>query len=650
MPASSEIFRFADFRFDRAGGGLFRRDSRGAFAPVTIGSRALDLLAVLIERRGDVVSKEEIMAAVWAKTAVEEANLFAQISALRAILDKEQSGQSCIQTVIGRGYRFIAPVTRCAGLRSTPAETVEPAHADSASKRGDAGPPRLSIVVLPFANIGGDPEQDDFVDGVTESLTTDLSRISGAFVIGRSTTFSYQGKPLDPKQIGRELNVRYVLEGSVQRAGNRMRVNVQLIEAETGAHLWAERFDKPIADLFEMQDEIVARLANQLQAELIAAEARRAETAPNPNSMDLCFQARSLLLFRGLTPDILAKARDFYERALTLDPGNVDALVGVGHAGFVLSANYMADDRSSDAAASEAGLAKALSLAPNHARAHCLMGALLCETNRAQRGIEELEHALAIDPNFAIARAFLGLAQRYIGRAEETEAQVLEALRLSPRDRFRYHWLFYVGAAKANLGEWAQALPWLRKSIDANRKLSLALPLFGSLPRATRPARRRAHRGETRPCRQPEVHDQAVPRWRRKRQPRVSRAARAHHRRHALGRGAGGLRNSFTDGPKPGRVNLSLDERRSHGARRKAAASASRGELKGIGLKAGLCEILAGMKGWRPSACPLGSKPVRALISGGILCRTSDRSPCLYSLGSCDPRSCVDAKVPLFPQ
>ena len=137
------------------------------------------------------------------------------------------------------------------------------------------------MVVLPFANIGGDPEQEHFVDGVTESLTTDLSRIRDAVVIGRNTAFTYKGKHVDLKQIGRELNVRYVLEGSVQRGGNRMRVNVQLIDAETGNHLWAERFDKPIADLFDMQDEIVARLANALNAQLVAAEARRAEQAPN---------------------------------------------------------------------------------------------------------------------------------------------------------------------------------------------------------------------------------------------------------------------------------------------------------------------------------------------------------------------------------
>ena len=145
-----------------------------------------------------------------------------------------------------------------------------------------SGPPRLSIVVLPFANIGGDPEQEHFVDGVTESLTTDLSRIRGAVVIARNTAFTYKGKPFDVKAIGRELNVRYVLEGSVQRGGNRMRVNVQLVDAETGSHLWAERFDKPLADLFDMQDEIVGRLANALSAQLVAVEARRAEQAPNP--------------------------------------------------------------------------------------------------------------------------------------------------------------------------------------------------------------------------------------------------------------------------------------------------------------------------------------------------------------------------------
>jgi TolB-like protein/class 3 adenylate cyclase len=199
-------------------------------------------------------------------------------------------------------------------------------HASAPEK---AGPPRLSIVVLPCANLCGDPDQEYFVDGVTESLTTDLSRIAGSFVIARNTAFTYKGKAFDVKKIGRELNVRYVLEGSVQRSGNRLRVNVQLIDAETGAHLWAERFDKPVADLFDMQDEIVARLANQFGAQLIAAEARRAEKAPHPDSMDLYFQGRAYLN-KGLAAEYLTLASKFFQCALARDVSNIEALVAAG--------------------------------------------------------------------------------------------------------------------------------------------------------------------------------------------------------------------------------------------------------------------------------------------------------------------------------
>ena len=206
-------------------------------------------------------------------------------------------------------------------------------------------PPRLSIVVLPFANISGDASQEYFVDGVTESLTTDLSQISGCFVIARNTAFTYKGNAADARAIGRDLNVRYVLEGSVQRSGERMRVNVQLIDAESSSHLWSDRFDKPVADLFDMQDEIVARLANALHTQLVAAEARRGERAPNPDSMDLYFQGMAWCN-KGITADNLARARGFFERALTLDPGNVGALVGLASVDVDLVTIHMADDRS----------------------------------------------------------------------------------------------------------------------------------------------------------------------------------------------------------------------------------------------------------------------------------------------------------------
>ena len=287
-------------------------------------------------------------------------------------------------------------------------------------------PPRLSIVVLPFGNLGGDPEQEYFADGVTESLTTDLSRISGSLVIARNTAFTYKGKHVDVKQIGRELGVRYVLEGSVQHGGNRLRINVQLIDAETGNHLWAERFDKPVADLFDMQDEIVARLANALNAELIAIEARRAEQSPNPDSMELYFQGMAWAN-KGVNPEYFGKARTYFERALVLDPANIDAMVGQARVDVEMVATGLSDDRAARLASAEAALNKALSLAPNHPWAHAWMGLVYLQSNRGLQAIAEAERALALDQNLAHAQAgVLATAKISVGRAEETEGHVQE--------------------------------------------------------------------------------------------------------------------------------------------------------------------------------------------------------------------------------
>jgi TolB-like protein/class 3 adenylate cyclase len=333
--------------------------------------------------------------------------------------------------------------------------------------------PRLSIVVLPFANIGGDPEQEYFVDGVTESLTTDLSRITGSFVIARNTAFTYKGKPIDVKQIGRELNVRYVLEGSVQRGGNRMRVNVQLVDAESATHLWAERFDRPMADLLDMQDEVVAQLANVLSAQLTAVEARRAEQSLHPDSMDLYFQGLAWF-YKGPTSENLARAREFFERALALDPGNVDALVWIATADIVSGPALFSVDRAARLAAAEAAASKALSLAPDHAAAHWSMGAVKNFTNHASEAIAEFERALVLDRNNAVAHGHIGLAKIFFGRAEETEAHIQEALRLSPRDPLAYTWAVFAGMAKLHLGKDEEAAAWLRRSIEFNRNYSTA--------------------------------------------------------------------------------------------------------------------------------------------------------------------------------
>jgi TolB-like protein len=241
-------------------------------------------------------------------------------------------------------------------------------HPDSAQ-----APPRLSILVLPFLNLGSEGGER-FVDAITESLTTDLSRIPGAFVIARNTAFFYKDKAIDARQIGSELGVRYVMEGSVQGSNGRIRVNAQLIDAQTGAHLWAERFDKPRAEIFDMQDEIVARLARTLDEKLITAEARRSERArsANPDTLDL-FLCGWAAFNRRHNADNLAESERFFNEALALDSESIDALVGLAMAKYAFAAIYATDERAAYFGAAEAAAIKALALSPDYARAHAAL-------------------------------------------------------------------------------------------------------------------------------------------------------------------------------------------------------------------------------------------------------------------------------------
>ena len=326
--------------------------------------------------------------------------------------------------------------------------------------------PRLSIVVLPFLNLGGGSDQDHFVDGITESLTSDLSRISGAFVIARNTAFTYKGKAADVKQIGRDLNVRYVLEGSVQRSGVRMRVSVQLIDAGVGSHLWSERFDKPVADLFDMQDEIVSRLANRLGQELAVAEARRAEGAAHPDSMDHYFLG--LRLYHRNGAELLHQAREHFDRALELDPDNVEALVRRAWVQVTFVVAWLPEDRLERLNLAEADLRRALRLRPASAEAHAALGVLLMNSGRAELGIVECERALALDRNLATAHAWIGMGKYYSGRPDETERHVLQALRISPRDAYASAWMVFAAFAKFGEGKEAEAAVWASRSIDAS--------------------------------------------------------------------------------------------------------------------------------------------------------------------------------------
>ena len=355
-----------------------------------------------------------------------------------------------------------------------------------------AVPPRLSIVVLPFANISDDPEQEYFVDGVTESLTTDLSRISGCFVIARNTAFTYKGKPIDARAIGRELNVRYVLEGSVQRSGARMRVNVQLIDAESGAHLWSERFDKPLADLFDMQDEIVARLANALNTQLVTTEARRAERASNPDAMDLYFQGMAWCN-KGQTADCLVSSSRLFRARLDARSSQCRgvgrlSVCGCGHRGHLSAPTDRSETFSLRRDGANRGAISWLLTMPGPTLPWEFVQIY---TNRAAQGIAECERALALDPNFAEAHAVIGLAKIVIGRFEETETHIQEAIRLSPRDKYLSSWLVIAGIARLYLGDDDKAVTCFRRSIEINRNhpaaqyyLAGALALLGRLEEA----------------------------------------------------------------------------------------------------------------------------------------------------------------------
>jgi TolB-like protein/class 3 adenylate cyclase/cytochrome c-type biogenesis protein CcmH/NrfG len=368
-------------------------------------------------------------------------------------------GIAALLTVIAVGgwYWFIANRPRVA-TTGPPAPVSSHAPAEAA---------HLSIVVLPFTNLSGDPTQDYFADGITENLTTDLSRLSGSFVIARNTAFSFKGKNADARQIGKELGVRYVLEGSVQRDQNHVRVNAQLIDAESGGHLWAERFDKPLADLFSMQDEIVASLASQLGVELITNEARRAERTPNPDSMDLYFQGMSWFN-KGRDPADTERARGFFERALALDPDNLDAAVGKAAADVQGAEGYYVDDKAERLASVEANLNRVLSQSPNNARAHYLLCRVFVQSKRGAQGTAECERALALNPNLASAHAQIGLAKVFDGHPEETESHELEALRVSPHDTEAGFWVAYMAVAKQHLGAYEDALGLYRRSIELN--------------------------------------------------------------------------------------------------------------------------------------------------------------------------------------
>ncbi len=455
--AVGDVFLFDGFRLDRRGGGLSRRDERGDFVPMATGSRALDVLGVLVERPGDLVSREAIIAAVWPSTVVEDANLNMQIAALRRVLDDGRAAGSCIQTVPGRGYRFTVAVTR--------AEAEARANAAALPQSGVGARPRLSIVVLPFANLSDDREQQYFADAITDDLTTALSQIRHMFVISRSTASTFKDLPLRSKQIGRELGVRYVLEGSVRRSGSRVRINAQLINAESDAHLWAERFDGDTLDAFALQNEITSRIAIALNTELVNAEVARPTV--NPDALDYLLRGRAAFS-KPPTRSSLAEAIDWTERALALDPRSAEAqsLLAYVYAFRVL--NQMTDTRAVDIGRAEELVAQALAASPRNPLVHLAKGQVLRMQGRYEEAIPEYETVIASDPNATLAIAALGHCKLATGPLEETIALMERAIRLSPRDALIGVWYYAIGRVHLLGSRIDEAILWLERARRAN--------------------------------------------------------------------------------------------------------------------------------------------------------------------------------------
>jgi TolB-like protein/class 3 adenylate cyclase len=323
------------------------------------------------------------------------------------------------------------------------------------------GAPRLSIVLLPFANLSNDPEQQYFADGLTEDLTTDLSRIEGMLVISRNTAFTYQGKRVDTKRVGRELSVRYVLEGSVRRSGNQIRINAQLIDAETDAHLWAERFDGDTTDLFAVQDLVTSRIANTLRVELTAVEAAR--PTDNPDAVDYILRGSAASL-RANSRDVHAETISWYERALALDPQSEKAKSRLANAIVQRVRDNMTDTAAADVARAEALVDQALLTSPRSWYAHYVKSKVLLTQLRLEEAIPEFETVLAINRNQPNVLQMLATCKLATGSIGEVIPLVQQAIRLSPREPRIGWWYLRIGQVHQLQSRIDEAIPWLEKA------------------------------------------------------------------------------------------------------------------------------------------------------------------------------------------
>jgi adenylate cyclase len=334
-----------------------------------------------------------------------------------------------------------------------------------AAARPDVAP-RLSLVVLPFANLNNDPEQDYFADGLTTDLTTDLAQMPGAFVIGRGTAFTYKNKPIDLRTLGKDLGVRWGVQGAVQRNGNQVRINVSLTDLPTARDVWSDRFDGDRTNLVALQDQITARLARSLNIELIRAEGRRSEKSTNPDAVDFSMRGWAKF-YEPRSKTTIAQAKDLFDGALHLDPDNVDAMIGKAQclaldASLGFSASVVEDKKIATAL-----IDKALSKSPANALAHVVKAEIIRFGN-PEAALDEYDAALEINPNFADAHANKAVALILSGRAREAFSPLQLALRLNPKDPTAATSHFFICHAHLHLHEYNEAIEECRRSINMN--------------------------------------------------------------------------------------------------------------------------------------------------------------------------------------
>ena len=419
-------FLFSDHRLDTN-----RRELRRGSEAIAMEPQVFDLLVYLVENRDRVVSKDDLFASIWGGRIVSDSTLTSRINAARKAVGDSGDEQKLIRTIARKGFRFVGDVRRPTGSA--------PAHADPASESREPSRPALplpdrpAIAVLPFTNMTDDPAQEYFSDGISEDIITALSKLRWFFVIARNSSFVYKSKAVHLKQIADELGVGYVVEGSVRKVGERVRITAQLNDVATGSHIWAERYDRDLADVFAVQDEITESIVAAIEPQLYAAENFRAKRKP-PDSMDAWdLVMRALSHYWRVTRQDNVVAQALLEKATAIDPNYGQAL-GVLATSHTFSAHMGWEDMVTAAPIAERAAAAAILADSEDPWAHYALGCVYLFARRFDDLLAEFEAALGLNPNFSLAQGYYGLILAYCGRWEDAAAAVQRALRLSPRD------------------------------------------------------------------------------------------------------------------------------------------------------------------------------------------------------------------------